>query len=56
VIPIDREHPRSEATLGSDILTKVFIIVKQNHREDGCIIISVVFSGGFGGAANMVSF
>jgi hypothetical protein len=49
VIPIDREHRRSEATLGSDILTEVFIIVKQNHLGDGYNIISGFFSGGAGG-------
>jgi hypothetical protein len=55
VIPIHREHRRSEATLGFDILAKVFTIVKQKHLRDESNIISDLFPGGCGGCADMVN-
>jgi hypothetical protein len=55
VIPIDREHRRSEATLAFVILDKVFTIVKENNVGKGDSIIISAFLGGCRGAAYLVN-
>jgi hypothetical protein len=50
VIPSDREHHRSEATLGVDILNKVFTIVKENNPWNCDSTIISAFLAGAGGA------